>query len=89
MSSFNYILIILLGLSISIWKSDAQTKPSGFRVVLRWPPALCKIDPSKCSNLVREFTLHGMWPYDANGDSLIDCYTGTSDFDVSNVSSDF
>ncbi|GFZ17432.1 hypothetical protein Acr_26g0007020 [Actinidia rufa] len=49
------------------------------QMVMSWPPTYCKTgNPCKAwSEIRKNFGLHGLWPADANGDSVIDC-RGTS-----------
>ncbi|XP_057480103.1 extracellular ribonuclease LE-like [Actinidia eriantha] len=45
------------------------------QMVLSWPPTYCKTgNPCKAWSQIRKnFGLHGLWPADANGNSVIDC----------------
>ncbi|PSR89557.1 Extracellular ribonuclease [Actinidia chinensis var. chinensis] len=49
------------------------------QMVMSWPPTYCRTgNPCKAwSEIRKNFGLHGLWPADANGDSVIDC-RGTS-----------
>ncbi|CAK9157881.1 unnamed protein product [Ilex paraguariensis] len=63
--------------------TQAPAPYANFQLVETWAPTFCSQPHIPCiQHFPRTFTLHGLWPADANGNTLLRCSTSRRDKDI-------